>query len=154
MRDVVPGEPMLSRLYLSVADGQMPLAPNPKLSSQEIQDIYNWIQDGFTEVPTNIDVGGQVNSLPATFTAINREILQRKCASCHNNTNRSGNVSFASYQLTMGTVVAGNAATSRLYLSTTGTGGGRRMPPAPQAALSQAELSAIQTWINAGAMNN
>ncbi len=151
-RHIVPGEPLLSGLYEVVADGEMPPSPSPKLTTQEIQDIYNWIQDGFKDVQ-NTTPGTGTTGVQPTYASISSKILQPKCAACHGTGSGFGGISFASYNSTKSTVVVGNPATSALYISvSTGRKGGRM--PQGGAALSNAELSAIQTWIQQGALNN
>lgn len=149
-RHVVPGEPLLSGLYSAVANGDMPPAPQPQLSTQEIQDIYNWIQDGFKNLPSTTIGGGGVQP---TFASLSANIFQTKCIGCHGNGTALGGISFATFNSTRSTVNVGDAASSALYISvTTGRRGGRM--PQGGGALSNAELSAIQTWIQQGAMNN
>lgn len=151
-RHIVPGEPLLSGLYEVVADGEMPPSPSPRLTTQEIQDIYNWIQDGFKDVQTTTPGGGTTGVQP-TYSSISSKIFQPKCAACHGAALALGGISFATYNSARSTVVVGNPATSALYISvSTGRQGGRM--PQGGAALSNAELSAIQTWIQQGAMNN
>lgn len=45
---IVPGEPNVSRLYLRVADGSMPLG-SPPLTEDEIERIFFWISRGAPE---------------------------------------------------------------------------------------------------------
>jgi hypothetical protein len=42
---IVVGQPELSRLYLSVQTGRMPIFAS-KLSDNELKDLYDWILDG------------------------------------------------------------------------------------------------------------
>lgn len=153
-RHIVPGEPLLSGLYEVVMDGSMPPAPQPGLSTQEIQDIYDWIQDGFKTLPDTSGGGGGNTTVMPTFASLSANVFQPKCMNCHGGANSFGGISFANYNSSRSTVVPGDPAGSVLYLSvTTATRRGGRMPQGA-AALSNAEIAAIQSWIQQGAMNN
>jgi hypothetical protein len=73
-------------------------------------------------------------------------VFRQFCTNCHGN---SGGVNLSSYSATMssGSVVAGNAAGSRLYRSVT-TGSMRGY------GMSAAQITALANWINQGAPNN
>ncbi|MBX9766147.1 MAG: c-type cytochrome [Bdellovibrionales bacterium] len=148
-RLVVPGEPQLSYLYTVISNGQMPPAPT-SLSAGEIKAVYDWIQDGFKD-PGSIGITPPPPGvLEPKFASINRMILQTDCLGCHNSANPSGGVSFSTYASTMNTVQAGNVNASALYQSVIPTG----TMPKGGAKLSASEVSAIQTWIQNGALNN
>jgi hypothetical protein len=85
-----------------------------------------------------------------TFTQVNNQILQPKCATsgCHDVASKKGGFSYANYTDTMKSVVKGNATSSQLYDSVSKN----RMPFNPK--LTATEIKLIGDWINAGAANN
>ncbi|HOJ37663.1 MAG TPA: hypothetical protein PLP99_06155 [Ignavibacteriales bacterium] len=83
-------------------------------------------------------------------------ILDVKCSRCHNNTNKSGNVSFENYQSTTSDfriVFPGNPSASRLYqvLNPYDT---KYMPPFPNPPLTEKQKKAVYQWILEGSKNN
>jgi mono/diheme cytochrome c family protein len=146
-RLVVPGEPELSTVYVLSAQGQMP--PGNPLSSGEIEILKNWI----TELRTSTIPAGPPPTLPEAisplYSVIQSRILGPKCMVCH----AAKNYKYDNYANVMRSVTATNSTNSRLYQSiTTDTNPGGRMPR--DGSLSPAEIQAIKTWIDNGAMNN
>lgn len=84
-----------------------------------------------------------------TFTWVNNNILQAKCARCHSGNNPPRNFSVATYNQTLIKVSPGFADASGLYLR---TADGTMPEGGPK--LTTTELNAIKTWINSGAANN
>ncbi len=80
-------------------------------------------------------------SAPATFQSIERLSLGPKCVECHQ--------SLATYDGVMQVVLAGNASKSRLYQEVSSGD-----MPKQSVNLSDAEISAIYTWIQSGAPND
>src|SRR5690606_6524777 len=146
---VVRGEPELSPLYTSIQNGSMPL--QGRLSAEDTQAIYDWIHSGLTpdQSPVTPPSTPPSQTLEAKFASINNLILKPKCLSCHNSILSEGGVSFSSYQNTMNTVQPGNINASSLYTSVNSGDMPRNSP-----RLSNAEVSAIRTWIQNGAANN
>ena len=75
-----------------------------------------------------------------TYTWINKNIIQPKCASCHD---------FSTYESLIEDVLPGRADQSPLYTET--KNGSMPMGGEP---LTEDELDAIQQWIQDGAPNN
>ncbi|HEY8271234.1 MAG TPA: hypothetical protein VIG33_10135 [Pseudobdellovibrionaceae bacterium] len=71
-------------------------------------------------------------------------MIQPKCVGCHGG---SGGYTFSTYAGVMKAVVAGNAASSKLYTKV------KSGHPSATTLTSQ-ELQNIANWINAGALNN
>jgi hypothetical protein len=145
---VVPGEPDISPLYQKIQTGAMP--PGQPLSEAEAKAIYDWIHDGLTDgngvtppPPTPVPVLGP------TFTSINDNILRPKCLSCHSSTNMSGGLSFSTYSSAKNAVQPGNPGASSMYTAISSG-----IMPRGGSMLSSAEISAVQTWIQNGALNN
>jgi uncharacterized membrane protein len=147
-RLVVPGEPPLSSMYTLITTGTMPPPPN-SLTSAETKAIYDWILDGFKD-PSAIGVTPPPPAvLEAKFSSINKLILQPMCLGCHNSSNPSGGVSFSTYSSTMNTVQPGNLNASAMYVEVNSGS-----MPKGGSPLTASEKSAIQTWIQNGALNN
>jgi uncharacterized membrane protein len=82
-------------------------------------------------------------------------IISSNCtmSGCHDNISHAEGVNLTTYGNIMHYVVAGNASSSKLYNVIIKTNG-NRMPPPPMPALTAAQKTKIQTWINQGAKNN
>ncbi len=95
--------------------------------------------------------GGFTYSISATFSSIYQNIFQSKCISCHAGNGAPRGVEYSSYTKTMstGSVISGNAATSKLYMRTIDGS-----MPQNGSPLSATETTTIQTWINNGAQND
>lgn len=82
-------------------------------------------------------------------------LIASSCAmtGCHDNVTHADGVRLTNYSQIVQYVRPGNAANSKLYKVMIETGGDR-MPPPPNAAMTPAQLLAVQKWINQGAKNN
>lgn len=124
-------------------------------------DLSVYGQNGqMTSQRFNVTVSGSTSSTPtptasptptatpstpqATYSWLRTNVFSPKCAACHSMmTTHSTLVSNPNW------VRSGNAATSGIYTRTSnGT------MPVGSSALTAAQVSAIQTWINGGAPNN
>jgi len=81
-------------------------------------------------------------------------LLKSTCATsgCHDAFTQKEGVQITSYATIMDYVVPSNANNSKLYEVITKTN--KRMPPAPMAALTVAEIAKIKKWISQGAKDN
>jgi mono/diheme cytochrome c family protein len=136
-------EPDLSFLLRSVKAGTMP--PSRPLAQAEIVILNDWIY-ALKASPPSVTPPPVNQPLTATFSSIQRNILQPKCLGCHG---AAGGFSYADYPSTMRSVVAGNPTTSKFYQSILNN----QMPKNNQ-ALTAAEKMAVLDWINQGAQNN
>ena len=104
-----------------------------------------------------VGTGGTGGALGPTFTAIYNNILLVHCggSSCHNPGTQEG-VTFSSqssaYTAIKSLVTAGKGATSTFYVIVS-MGTGMSYPP-PNPVLSAGDLATIESWINAGALDN
>ena len=75
-------------------------------------------------------------------------VLTTKCSSCHDATTKAGGVDVLSVDdmLAKGVVIPGEPSLSPLFTAIQAG----RMPPAPNKALSQTEVQAINNWIQDG----
>jgi hypothetical protein len=168
MTAVIPYDIAGSLLMHPLEDGSMP--PAGGLTQTEINLVANWILSGAPQSAMAPPTGGSptptptptatptptptpnpaATPLPATFTYINTNILKTKCLSCHASPSpMGGGYSYSTYADTIKSLVAGNAAVSKLYTEVQ-----NNSMPKGGPALSAAQKTAIQTWINAGALNN
>lgn len=138
-----PGD---SRLVQKIAGGHSSL-PN-SLSAQLEAAIAAWGND-------YIQQGGQFDGeepvLEARFSSIFQLIIQPKCLSCHNPSGSRPQEDFTDYFTTInsGTIEAYSANQSDFYETCVDGDMPRNGTP-----LSNEELSAIRSWIDAGALNN
>jgi hypothetical protein len=84
-----------------------------------------------------------------TFSYISANILVPNCVSCHGGANPSAGISYDTYASTLKTVVARLPASSQLYTSVNSGA-----MPLGDGKLQPAQISAIQSWISNGALNN
>ncbi len=90
------------------------------------------------------------------YTTVVAPIFEKRCAGCHNATEREGKFSVESIGTMLegsehGVVITpGQSASSRLWLLIAGTME-PRMPPEDEEPLTDAEKEIIQRWIDAGA---
>ena len=82
------------------------------------------------------------------FSYVNANIIVPNCVKCHGGASVSGGVNLNSYAGVRAALIAGNAASSKLF---TEVNSGQMPPAGPLSAL---QITAIQNWINAGALNN
>ncbi len=155
---VVAGDPSGSRLLSAVSSGAMPLGGSP-LSEGDVASISGWIASGApatvsvpapTPAPsTNPQPAPSQSPATATFTWINANVLQPNCVSCHSGSSAPSGIDLSSYSSVMSSAVtAGNPSSSKLYTATSSGS----MPPS--GALPAADVTAIQSWIQAGAAND
>jgi uncharacterized membrane protein len=136
-------EPDLSFLLRAVKDGSMP--PSRPLQQSEIVILNDWV-NALKDTPPSVTPPAVDQPLTATFSSIQRHILQPKCLGCHGT---AGGFSYADYSATMRSVVASNATASKLYQSIL-----NNQMPKNNAALTSVEKKAVLDWINQGALNN
>jgi cytochrome c553 len=97
------------------------------------------------------------NSTQILFDRDIRPILATRCLNCHGEKRQSGGLRPDAQASAMSggssgqVIVAGKAMESLLYQRVTAPNEGQRMPPIAE-PLSPAEISALKTWIDAGAV--
>jgi mono/diheme cytochrome c family protein len=145
-RLVIPGEPEISPIIMSISEGRMP-ASGPSLSGVEVDILKDWVKGLLVE---EIGTGGPPVATPVDpkFSVLQAQIFSRQCQTCHANRN----FKFDTYANVIRSLTPGNAAGSILYQAVTVGRTGGKMPQG--GALSTAQIKAIEDWINAGAMND
>ncbi|MCI0359931.1 MAG: hypothetical protein L0211_15750 [Planctomycetaceae bacterium] len=94
--------------------------------------------------------------MPPEFQSDIAPLLTKYCAGCHNDTDREGKLSMASYDALLkggakgGVVTPGQADLSRMIRMLTGQAE-PKMPPEGEEAPEPAEIELLKAWINAGA---
>lgn len=104
------------------------------------------------------NTGGNNNTVD-TGICFSRDILPifiSNCtgSGCHNTTDRADGYVFTSYEtITAKDFTKGNAGETKLYKAITDNDPKDRMPKAPSAPLTNAQITLIARWINEGANN-
>ncbi len=122
------------------------LGPIDSMDTTDTLVIIDTIPDG---IPCDPDtVYFETDILP---------ILVSNCAmsGCHNAASHEEDIILDNYQnvVNTGEVEPFNPGESKLYEAITETDPDKKMPPPPNAALSQAQIQLIAKWINQGAQN-
>ncbi len=144
MKIVRAGNPNSSKLYETIADNSMPPPPYPKLTTAQRQSVQKWIQQG----ATNNGCSSGCDSSIFTYTGAIVPLMDTYCKGCHNTTLASGNVDLSNYNAVK--TVVGNG---KLMGSITHASGFVAMPQGGN-KLSDCQISQVDKWIKAGALNN
>jgi mono/diheme cytochrome c family protein len=164
---VVSGQPSASRLYTEVATGDMPDG-GPPLSTDEIEAIGQWIQDGapngeFAQSPAPTATPTPANSPTPTpspsatpvplvpYATIQTNIFSHSCTQCHSGSSPDAGIDLSSYTKLFANrtvvVVKGSSTTSLVYEEI------KRGAMPPGGSVSAANLALLAEWINQGANN-
>ncbi len=139
-------QPAESRLVQKIRGGHQgfpaSLADEMETAIQAWADLY---------VSLGGDLGVPEGELGASFQSIKEFILDSQCVACHSPTGVHPSIDYTDYVTTLNTggVVPGNAAASPLYQSCQDGS-----MPQGGPALSAEQITALQDWINNGALNN
>jgi hypothetical protein len=147
MRYVVAGNASSSKLYRMIIrtdNERMPPPPRLPFTTAQKALRQKWINNG---AKNNYCTGSCDTSL-YTFAAAIKPLLDNKCVGCHNPSSAGGNIDLSTYNSIK--VVAMNG---KLYGSVTQQPGYSPMPKGA-AKLSDCEITQVQKWIAAGALNN
>lgn len=143
-----PGRPFDSELYEMIVENdprkKMPPPPNAPLSSQQIDLIKNWIQQGAQDLVCQ-DLC-DANSF--TYSGAIRTIISNKCQGCHSGGAPQGGIDLSTYN-----VVKAKVDDGRLWGAVNHLAGFSPMPKNSN-KLSICEIDQIRNWIAAGATNN
>ncbi|MCB0705509.1 MAG: hypothetical protein KDC34_09380 [Saprospiraceae bacterium] len=146
MKQVKPNNANGSKLYKSLLDSgedKMPPYPYASFTSEQINLIKDWINQGAQETNCGIPCDPEdLSFATAVFPA-----LDNFCIGCHNNQLTSGNVNLADYNH-----IKVYAQNGKLLGSIQHTPGYIAMPPSGE--LSACQITQISGWIDAGYPNN
>ncbi|HKJ41201.1 MAG TPA: c-type cytochrome domain-containing protein [Sunxiuqinia sp.] len=171
MQAISPGAPEKSKAYKAIIEkwGEGAMPPSNPLPESQRTLIRLWIEQGalntncssngaITDTTTSTASTGTGNLKDTTICFQNEvlPILLSSCATsgCHDAASSREGVVLDSYAHLMNRnmVDAGNANNSTLYNITNPTRH-ERMPPKPNAALTDSQRLTIKRWINEGAQN-
>jgi hypothetical protein len=138
---IVPYDANGSQLYHVIVDGSMPPNPFANLSASEIQNIYDWINQGALN-----NYCADCDTTKFLFNTDIWPIINSKCSGCHGAVNPNGATTLLNYGNVNSIVLNGK-------LEGVITGIGYPVMP-PSVGLSDCEKTKILKWVNDGALNN
>lgn len=145
--EIIAGNALNSELYETITDSdlddRMPPDPEDPLTSEQIDMIYNWIQQG---AQNNSCSSCDTNEV--TFSNTIFPLVELKCQGCHSGGEPEANLSLENY-IDINSI----ALNGDLLNSVNGTNGFVVMPFGGN-PLSQCEIDQIINWINDGAPEN
>lgn len=137
-----------SKLYKVIIEpnpgDRMPPPPRSPLTAAQIAKIQKWINQG----AKNNSCASACDANVFTFSATIKPMLDTKCVGCHSATSPGGNINLSTYA-----AVRTVALNGKLYGSIAHQPGFSAMPK-NGAKLSDCEITQVQRWIAAGALNN
>ena len=139
--EVKPHKPFDSKLFeVLTDDGDDLMPPNNPLSTEQINSIKKWIEQG----ALNNKCIEDEKTENLSFSNDIWPTISNNCTSCHGG---SGGVNLENYN-----DVKAQVDNSKLINVLHGNNGAPLMPPNGQ--LGQSEINQIEQWINEGALNN
>jgi Planctomycete cytochrome C len=149
-KGIESGKPNNSTLYQVISAGNsrdfMPPSPYPRLSTKQINTIFNWISNGLKQdsciAPTGCD------TTTVMFSKNILPVLETKCTACHGPL-----LSYDGVRLDNYANVKEALSTGRLLGSIRWEAGYIRMPQ-DQPQLLGCEIKKFEIWIRKGALNN
>ena len=146
--DVRPGRPGDSDLYEVLVendpDKRMPRPPLNPLSQQQIQIIYQWIQQG----AQNLECSSMCDENSFTYSGTIKVLIANKCQGCHSGGLPQGGIDLSTYNGVKAKIDDG-----RLWGAINHQAGFSPMPK-NGTKLSECEINQFRKWIDAGAPNN
>lgn len=137
-----------SKLYKVIIEpnpgDRMPPPPRSPLTAAQIAKIQKWINQG----AKNNSCASACDANVFTFSASIKPMLDTKCVGCHSATSPGGNINLSTYA-----AVRTVALNGKLYGSIAHQPGFSAMPK-NGTKLSDCEITQVQRWIAAGALNN
>lgn len=140
---VTPGSPNVGRLIGAIEDTSMPKGKAARVTASDLQTLKNWIFSmqivddvGQPPLPTRV-------ALDSSFQGIFANIIEPKCVGCHGPVRAADGKRYDSYNL-----VSSHISDIESKCSS------GEMPESPYPVLNNAELSALNGWIQSGTPNN
>ncbi|NND77748.1 MAG: hypothetical protein HKN39_06160 [Flavobacteriales bacterium] len=145
--EIIPGDPGDSEVYETITDNdpddRMPPPPEDPLTSEQIQMIFDWIDQGAQNNSCN-----SCDTTEVTYNGTILPLIELKCQGCHSGGEPEADLSLISYDDISTIALNGN-----LMWSVTGTNGATLMPLGGN-LLPQCERDQLEIWINDGAPEN
>lgn len=133
---VTAGDPTQGRLIGAITAGTMPYGNGPPVKASDLQILKDWISSmTIVDASLNLPPMPIRVALAPTFASVFANVIQPKCVACHLNLN-----SYSSVKSGAGGILSKCQSGS--------------MPKAPFPVLTNAEMTALQSWIQGGALNN
>ena len=149
-KGITAGNAKKSKLYQVIIDTsreRMPPPPNAPMSSDKIQLIASWIDQGAKNI--TCETSGSTNSTQvASYSKHLVPIFDYYCTGCHNSTTQSGNINLTGYAN-----VQALAKNGKLYGAITHASGYQPMPSS-SLKLSDCQIGLVKKWIDSGMLNN
>lgn len=144
-------DPSSSDIYARVTTTdpnlKMPIPPATPLSTSEADIILKWIEQGAEDLIC--DQLLDCDTMDISYANVVQPILvERKCISCHDDDTPAAGLSFHTHALLE--IVANNGT---LLGSISHQQGYAKMPP-NASKIPACEIAQIESWVNAGALNN
>lgn len=147
MKLVVAGKATESKLYkviiLTEGEDRMPPPPNPALTTEQINSVKKWINQGAKN-----NACDDCDTTDFKYSTGVFPIIQNKCIGCHNINNAGGSIDLSTYEKTYAIAMDGRLLGSIQWIN-----GYTRMPQGG-AKLPACEITQIQKWIENGAPKN
>jgi len=140
---VKAGNPGGSKLYSVIANNSMPPKPSAPFTQAQKDIISKWIAQG---AKNNVCNG--CDTATFTFSGAVSPIMNTYCKGCHNPASLGGGIDLSTYA-----GIDAIAMNGKLMGSITHAAGFSAMPKGGS-ALSSCQVTQVQKWINAGALNN
>lgn len=149
-KGITAGNAKKSKLYQVIIDTsreRMPPPPNAPMSSDKIQLIASWIDQGAKNI--TCETSSSTNSTQvASYSKHLVPIFDYYCTGCHNSTTQSGNISLTGYAN-----VQTLAKNGKLYGAITHASGYQPMPSS-SLKLSDCQIGLVKKWVDSGMLNN
>lgn len=144
-RGISPGNASSSKLYkVLFASGEDRMPPDGSLTQAQKDSIKLWINQGAKNT-TNCNCN--CDDTQFTYAAIIQPIITTHCVGCHKPGSLGGSIDLSTYAK-----VKTQAGNGKLLGSVTHTNGYVAMPQGGK--LEDCQITQIQKWIDAGALNN
>jgi len=149
--DVRPGRPGNSDLYEVLVDDdvedRMPRFPNPPLTPDQINIIYQWIAQGAKNNACD-ETTGECLSSNMSYVSDIMPILQNHCMGCHQGTSAPAELNFQNFSNLQAAALNGRIKGAINHQT------GFSAMPKNGNKLNDCQIDKISSWIDAGAPNN
>lgn len=151
---IVPFNPQKSEIYEKITESEsedrMPPSPRPRLSTEQIATIRQWIEEGAIDSDCQ---GKGCDTLSAiSYSQHILPIIQNNCVSCHNSTPANGGILLNSYTNVTNSINSKRNGTPLLIGAIRQENGFVAMPQSYR--LTDCQVRTIELWVEQGMLNN